>query len=97
MEDIAKMIRQTHLKSVIVLGLNPDNIYVKSNGRAFFGDWSLAQTTSSQEQMHCYQGIIHQDSKYIAEEVKNFSNIGTWSDVFSLGKIYEAMVASEFF
>lgn len=49
MENLARLTRETHLKEVVLLGLTPENIYIKDNNDVFFGDWTLAKVMGGSE------------------------------------------------
>ena len=78
-----------HRKEVVILGLDLKNIFVRDDDKIFLGYWDLAKDINAATELVANCNL---KSEYIADEVKKLGIYGVESDVFSLGRIFQAMI-----
>ena len=88
---IISALHHIHGANVIHLDVKPQNVFLDRNGCLKLGDLGLARdiTTTNTD-------VVEGDSRYMAPELLNASNVTTAVDIFSLGIMLFQISSSEY-
>ena len=88
---IISALHHIHLANVIHLDVKPQNVFLDRNGCLKLGDLGLARDITSTS-----TDVVEGDSRYMAPELLNASNVTTAVDIFSLGIMLFQISSSEY-
>ena len=88
---IISALHHIHLANVIHLDVKPQNVFLDRNGCLKLGDLGLARDITSTN-----TDVVEGDSRYMAPELLNASNVTTAVDIFSLGIMLFQISSSEY-
>ena len=49
MKELIEAVKDVHSKNYVILGLHPENIYIKENQQVMIADWRLAKNIAKNE------------------------------------------------
>jgi formylglycine-generating enzyme required for sulfatase activity/tRNA A-37 threonylcarbamoyl transferase component Bud32 len=90
--QVATALKAAHEKNIVHRDIKPDNIMFRADGSVVLMDFGVARSVDSAATQVTQAGMIIGTPQYISPEQAQGKNIGTYSDIYSLGIVFYEML-----
>ena len=93
--QVATALKAAHDKNIVHRDIKPDNIMFRADGSVVLMDFGVARSVDSAATQVTQAGLIIGTPQYISPEQAQGKNIGTYSDIYSLGIVFYEMLTGK--
>jgi len=93
--QVATALKVAHEKNIVHRDIKPDNIMFRADGSVVLMDFGVARSVDSADPQMTQAGLIIGTPQYISPEQAQGKNIGTYSDIYSLGVVFYEMLTGK--
>ena len=93
-KQIASALDFAHKKGIVHRDVKPDNILFREDGTAVLTDFGIARSTKSETKMTA-TGTVIGTPHYMSPEQAQGQEVGSWSDLYSLGIVLFEMLSGK--
>ncbi len=93
--QVATALKAAHEKNIVHRDIKPDNIMFRADGSVVLMDFGVARSVDSTATQVTQAGLIIGTPQYISPEQAKGKNIGTYSDIYSLGVVFYEMLTGK--
>ena len=93
--QVATALKVAHEKNIVHRDIKPDNIMFRADGSVVLMDFGVARSVDASATQVTQAGLIIGTPQYISPEQAQGKNIGTYSDIYSLGVVFYEMLTGK--
>ena len=93
--QVATALKAAHEKNIVHRDIKPDNIMFRADGSVVLMDFGVARSVDLAATQMTQAGLIIGTPQYISPEQAQGKNIGTYSDIYSLGVVFYEMLTGK--
>ena len=94
-KQVATALKAAHEKSIVHRDIKPENIMCREDGSVVLMDFGVARSVDSKATQVTQAGLIIGTPQYISPEQAQGKNVGTYSDIYSLGVVFYEMLTGK--
>jgi serine/threonine protein kinase len=93
--QVAVALQAAHEKNIVHRDIKPDNIMFRADGSVVLMDFGVARSVDSAATQMTQAGLIIGTPKYISPEQAQGRDVGSYSDIYSLGVVFYEMLTGQ--
>ena len=94
-KQVATALKAAHEKNIVHRDIKPENIMFREDGSVVLMDFGVARSVDSKATQVTQAGLIIGTPQYISPEQAQGKNVGTYSDIYSLGVVFYEMLTGK--